>query len=147
MRPIVKYVSEIDGFVYDTEKEAVEAEKKGKGIEELVGKYKKNIDDITFSNGAYSIQRDKEYYESFKNAMNEAIKIYEPYTFEAYEKNCINKTDGVISWGMTGRYLDDNGSILYNYYYRFYCICKTCFREWGQPYYANNCKHSDFKLK
>ncbi|MCP3686311.1 MAG: hypothetical protein GY861_27015 [bacterium] len=27
--------------------------------------------------------------------------------------------------------------------YKWRCICQTCFREWGQPYYADNCNHQD----
>jgi hypothetical protein len=43
------------------------------------------------------------------------------------------------------RTLDDGGHVFYGLACRWMNVCKTCYREWGQPYYANNCNHSASK--
>lgn len=80
-----------------------------------------------FTNGHYSIQRNKDYYENYKDLVIKTIKQF-------------SEADGYtpMSYGWF-RCLDDGRSIFRGIACRILYICPKCYKEWGQQYYANNC--------
>lgn len=80
-----------------------------------------------FSNGEYFIQRDREFYNAYKEAVSQAVAAsgdagdYKAWSYGWY------------------RCLSDSGSIFVGIGYRKDCICTHCYKEWGQPFYANKC--------
>ena len=82
-----------------------------------------------FANGEWNVPRDKSWYERFKKRLVEIVGDigYEPFSYGWY------------------RSLNDSNSPYDGLAYRFMCICPFCYREWGQPYYANHCNHKDKK--
>ena len=82
-----------------------------------------------FTNGGWSVQRDKEWLKKYKAAilkvLGDSFKDYEPWGY---------------SWF---RCLDDGRHWIYSRACRVLNICPTCLREWGQGYYSANCKHQD----
>jgi len=92
-------------------------------IKHLQKKYPLVEDDTCkFANGGYSVQRTKKFYNGYKNTV---IKM-------------VNNRYIPMSYGWF-RCLDDGGSIYYSVACRISCICKNCYKEWGQQYYANKC--------
>jgi len=80
-----------------------------------------------FANGGWSVQRSQEWLYRYKAAILELVPAcdYAPFTY---------------GWWRT---LDDGGSMYYGVALRIEQVCPKCFREWGQPFYAINCSHTD----
>jgi len=80
-------------------------------------------EECKFVNGGWNVQRSKEWLEKYKLHITRIVNIEgpPPYSYGWY------------------RTLDDGGSSFYPLACRVLNICPKCFREWGQPYYANNC--------
>lgn len=78
-----------------------------------------------FSNGHFSVPRSREWLERYRDAVIAIVpeNRYPPFTNGWY------------------RSLGDGGSMFYGAALRTTRICQTCYREWGQPYYANHCDH------
>lgn len=76
-----------------------------------------------FANGEWSIQRSKEWLSEYKEKIEKEIGNlgYTPWTYVWF------------------RCLYDGGHALYGEATRALCVCPKCYKEWGQPYYANNC--------
>lgn len=85
-------------------------------------------DTCNFANGGYPIQRNKHWFESYKIAVIDIIQY----------SHIISSEPLSFNWFRT---LDDSNSKLYTPAYRIVCICSICYKEWGQPYFANICKH------
>lgn len=102
--------------------------------------YKNEDNSMEFANGEYCMQRDKKFYYQLIDTIIQAVALYETWILEHYN-NWLSQTD-VMGWSKLGRYLDDSGSYIYKYWGRQGNICRTCYREWGQMYYANNCNHT-----
>ena len=79
-----------------------------------------------FSNGKYCYQRDKQWLDGYKKTVEWAVSVISPNNYHPW------------SYGWF-RSLDDGQSPLYGHAMRQQQICKKCYREWGQPAYANNC--------
>jgi len=144
MKKINKYVDELSGREYSSKADVIKSENKNKGIKQLFAFWKYPKDDGTcrFANGEWCYQRTEGEYHRFQEALIEAINTYEPWIAEQYKKHGGLKKEYVKGGTMIGRYLDDGDSELYHQYGTLSNICPVCFREWGQPYYANNCKHT-----
>jgi len=80
-----------------------------------------------FGNGKYSVQRTEEWFGLFIKDMLKEVESsdisYAPFSYGWF------------------RSLQDGGHWQYSLAYRWQCICNICFKEWGQPYYANHCSH------
>ena len=144
MKTIEKYVDELSGREFKTIEEAIESEKKNGGIKKLFSFWKQPKDDGTcrFSNGDWCYQRSDVEYLRLQDALIKATNDYHPWIAKQYEEHGGLKREYVFGGAMIGRYLDDNNSELYTWYSILSNICKTCYRQWGQMYYANNCKHN-----
>jgi len=77
-------------------------------------------------------QRNRIWYEDLKDAITKAAQKVYPKALKEY--------GSVLTYGFM-RTVDDDGSPFYRLTGRLYRICDTCFREYDQPYYANNCKN------
>lgn len=78
-----------------------------------------------FANGGWAVQRDADWLKRYKDRILVMVGDL-GYTPQSY------------GWF---RCLDDGGHAFYSRACRMLNVCPKCFREWGQPYYANNCKH------
>ena len=145
MKIINKYIDEISGREFKTQDEAIKSEKKNGGIKRLFSFWKYPKDDGTcrFANGEWCYRRTEGEYKMFQEALIKAINDYEPWIAKQYEKHGGLRKEYVKGGTMIGRYLDDGNSELYSYYHILSNICSVCFREWGQPYYANHCNHKE----
>jgi hypothetical protein len=89
-----------------------------------------NDPDISFANGKYCIQRTEGWLENFKALVLDAIQHNHIIKFKPFS----------YGWYRT---LDDGNSPFYRIALRATYVCPTCFKEWGQAYYANNCNHKN----
>ena len=81
-----------------------------------------------FANGGYFIQRSEKYFTDYKDLIIKKVKEFSE-AGDSYTP---------LSYGWF-RCLDDGGSLFYGVACRILQICKTCYKEWGQIYYANKC--------
>ena len=88
-------------------------------------------DGTNFVNGDWCIQRSAKWLEMYK-------------TFIEVEIGDIGHTPWTYGWF---RVLDDGGHQMYGQACRALQVCPICYKEWGQSWFANNCDHSDVKLK
>lgn len=115
----------------DTQKEAEECFEKCKRIRFFESKYPEPYDPhCDFGNGNGYVQRNSKWYKEFVKDL----------------KNLQNhpelKTEVLTRFnGSLGRILNDSNFPEYIHWLRLWCICIACYREWGQPYYANHCHH------
>ena len=144
MKIISKYIDEISGREFKTQAEAIKSEKKNGGVKKLFAFWKYPKDDGTcrFANGEWCYQRTKGEYHLLQENLIKAINDYEPWIAKQYKEYGGLKKEYIKGGHMIGRYLDDGNSELYEQYRVLSNICPVCFREWGQPYFANNCKHN-----
>ena len=92
------------------------------------GAFPKVVDEnCEFVNGGWNVQRTKEWLRRYKQRIAHIINIKDPSPYS-------------YGWYRT---LDDGGSMFYGLACRVMNICLKCFREWGQPYYANSCDCKD----
>lgn len=144
MKTIKKYVDEISGKEFNKKEDAIKSEKKSIGIKDLFSFWKEHPDDGTcrFENGGWCYQRTENEYFKLKDSIIKAVKTYEPWIAKEYKKNGGLKREHVHESYVLGRYLYDSDSGIYRWYGLLSNICPTCYRQWGQQYYANNCSHS-----
>mgnify|MGYP000867998544 CR=1 FL=1 len=145
MKTISKYIDEISGKEFKTADEAITSEKKSSGIEKIFSFWNKHPESkgCDFENGGWAYQRTEEDFLKLKDAIIEAVKSYEPWIYKQYEKSGGLTREHLGSGYIIGRFLDDgNAGEIYKYYRILSNVCPVCFREHGQPYYANNCKHN-----
>lgn len=143
MKTIQKYVDELSGREFANRKDAIKSEKKNGGIKKLFSFWKKPPKDKSceFANGGWCYKRTDVEYLLLQDALIKAVNDYEPYIAKQYEKVGGLQRKHLGSGYMIGRYLNDGDSELYGWYCALSNVCQKCFREWGQPYYANHCKH------
>lgn len=127
-----------------TIEQAIESEKKNGGIKKLFSFWVRPKKDKTcnFTNGKWCYQRKDHEYLKLVDALIKGVNEYEPWIASQYEKHGGLKREYIGGGYMIGRYLDDGHSELNEWYHIISNICPKCFREWGQPYYANNCNHN-----
>jgi hypothetical protein len=83
-----------------------------------------------FANGGWSIVRDAKWLTKYRHTVEALVASKrDPWTY---------------GWM---RELDDSGTWQYEFAVRVLNVCPTCYREWGQAYYANNCPHNASKDK
>jgi len=76
------------------------------------------------ANDKFSVQRSKGWLRRYKTVVEEWVdNKYEPWSYAWF------------------RCLDDSKSPYYGVACRALCVCSQCYREWGQRYYADRCKH------
>jgi hypothetical protein len=146
MKKLEIYVDEISNRRFDKIEDAIKSEKKNGGIKKLFSFWKYPPKDIgcSFANGSWCYKRTDVEYLRFMDALLKAITDYEPWIAKQYKEAGGLTREHMGSGYMIGRYLSDGNSELYDKYLTLSNICSKCFREWGQPYYANKCTH-DFK--
>ncbi len=127
MKITVNKCKECGAIFEDAEKYQEHMADEGRKIAFLFRYPKVEDDNCKFANGGWSVQRSKEWHDSYRDDIVELVNIssYPPLSY---------------GWFRT---LDDGGSMFYGLACRITNICPKCFREWGQAYYANNCNHVD----
>ena len=143
MKTLEIYVDEISNRRFDKIEDAIASEKKNGGIKRMFSfwKYAPKDKSCDFANGRWCYQRSEGEYLLFKDNLIDAIKQYEPWIAKQYKEVGGLSREHLGSGYIIGRYLSDGDSELYNQYLTLSNICPKCFREWGQPYYANHCNH------
>lgn len=117
-------------LIFEDEKEYKLHLAKERALKELADEFPEVKDKTcNFANGGYSIQRDKTYLDDYKKEVIRIVKVF-------------NNGGGYspLSYGWF-RCLDDGGSMFYVIACRILNICPKCYKEWGQQYHTNNCKH------
>jgi hypothetical protein len=144
MKVINKFVDEISGREFAKREDAIKSEKKNAGIKKLFSfwKYPPKGKGCRFENGEWCYQRTYVDYLRLVDSIVKAVKDYEPWIAKQYESHGGIQRKHIGGGFMIGRYLDDGRSELYSWYRIISNICPKCFREWGQPYYANHCSCS-----
>ena len=94
-------------------------------IEKVFPSVKDNL--CKFANGGWSVQRSKEWLDKYKAEIIKLIPTCDDTLFS-------------YSWW---RYLSDSHNPYYTIAWRILKVCPKCYREWGQPFYAINCTHTD----
>lgn len=123
---------EFCGDLFEDDKEYKNHYKEHLSIEKINEKYPK-VEEINceFSNGKFSVQRSKEFIDGYADMLKKAVV-----------ETCTGRTKKELEESSPysyyfGRVLDDWNSVFSSY--RLHCFCQKCFKEWGQPYYANKC--------
>jgi len=141
MKEVAKFLDEIAKREYDSAEKASKAEERSREIMEAFSFYDEPADPLCkFGNGEWSIQRTKDFYGWIQDGIIRLVNKQEPRIAEQFEKHGGLSRENVKGGYIIGRYLDDWKSPLYKWWGILYNICPKCFREYGQPYYAINCK-------
>lgn len=147
MKSVTQYKDEVTGALFNTAKAAIASEKKHMSLRKMFSwaksgekaTTKKNEHDTcSFANGGWCVQRDKAFVDRLTNTIIEAVFLFEPWVWKEYEKHGGLKPEFVHGTALLGRYLES--SPISKYLSLHLCVCKKCFREYGQPYYAIQCK-------
>ena len=144
MESVHKYRDEFTGKLYDTPADAIAAEKVSKDIIDAFSFYNPIETECDFLNGRWCIQRTEEFYNRMIDTLIDMIERHEPWIAEQYmTKGTPLSRVLVRGYSFVGRLLDDNNSPLHKWWCIQSNICPTCFREYGQLYYALQCAHDD----
>lgn len=143
MKKIEKFVCSITGQEFDTEAAAVKHENMAKEISETFSFWtepeEKSCD---FANGEYIIQRDQAFWEKMQDNVDAMVRKYEPWIIKNCEKDGEPWKKEFVRGYYVMRCLDDGGSLLYVWALRLLEICHICYRQYGQLYHANHCRHN-----
>jgi hypothetical protein len=133
MEIVTKYKA-FDGSEFTSEAACIQHEQNCNIAEKIMQGIPKEPDGCYFANGSGYIQHDK---SKLLQTRNEFIEFCKRYSSHKWLQETIDKGwDAHSSWA--GRILDECAPRSINkQWYRFSCIDSN-FREWGQPYYANN---------
>ena len=143
MKTIKQYECEISGRKFDKKTDAIKYEKMMLDIQNTFSFYKKIKDDnLSFANGKYAIQRDEDFYNKLLDGLIKMIKKYEKSLWVKCKDWGGLTRDNVKGHSSLGRWLGDSDSPLYHWWGIQGNICPKCYREYGQMYYALNCKHT-----
>jgi len=140
----VKFVNEITGREFDNEKDALMSEASSISIASIFRFWKQPKEakhSCDFDNWNWCYQRTKEDLDALTTAIIRAVNLHEPWIAEQYKKEGGIKPEHVNALFMLGRYLDDGNSEIRKWLSIHTCICPTCFRQYGQIYYATHCAH------
>jgi len=133
MEVITKYKA-VDGVEFYEEQQCADYETLISKTDRIMGSLKLIPDhDSGFGNGKYYIQQTK---DSFLIVRKELLELTKTFITHEWVKQSID--DESMSLSYVARLVDD-GNIrpLNSAFYRLACI-DSSFKEWGQPYYANN---------
>jgi hypothetical protein len=99
-------------------------------LQELNRKFPK-VDDTgcKFVNGDFSVQRSEKWLDSYKKEIVALVSMFKQIPSE-YKPT-------TYGWF---RALGDSNSMFYDPACRVLNVCPKCFKEWGQLYFAKNCK-------
>lgn len=89
------------------------------------------------ANNDIGVQRTEEEYNLLLDTIIKATKEFEPWIAKEYGNKLIR--ENIKGWSFIGRYFDDGDSPLYKWWEVQGNICKVCYKEYGQMYYALNC--------
>jgi hypothetical protein len=104
-----------------------------------------------FSNGGWAVKRDLKWLMGYKRDIEDVVLVWQHNQYNAYVKSGIWKDYGLDephefnprkpwTYGWF-RELDDSNGWPYRFALRATNVCETCYREWGQMYYAIHCHH------
>lgn len=144
MKAVTKYKNEITGAEFNDKEKCRKSEAESLSIKKIFSFWKENKnpkDSCEFSNGGWCFQRSSADLDALTHAIIKAVALHEPSIAEDYQKK-----DGGIKpvhvnaqfW--LGRILSESNSEIYHFLCIHGSICSRCYREYGQQYYAINCK-------
>ena len=134
MTPFIKYLAD-DGSEHRTADAAIAHERLCANVAEIMALLPALPDDprCKFANGNGYIQHDAQNVQRVRNALLGLANQLKPHDW--LQKSM---ADPAIHASWAGRLLDEEyPRPLSRAWYRFHCIDSE-WREWGQPYYANN---------
>jgi hypothetical protein len=141
MKTKTKFVDEISGQEFNTTRKALKSEERSKDIKQMFSFWK---DYKLDGNDEVGKQRTKAEYDKLILTIMTAIKKYEKWVYGEYK----NAKQGdcfipkyIKGYSMVDRYLDDGGiNDIYRWWNTQLTVCQNCYKQYGQPYYALNCK-------
>lgn len=152
MKTEAVYIDEISKKRFSSEAKALKSEYSSKAIKEMFSWIvdaekatrlpSEKGDSCKFANGGWSVQRDAIFRQKLILCILQAVKKHEPWIAKQFEKDGGLKPEYISGFSGLSRYLGDGESFLCYWDSLLACICKKCYRQYGQPYYAINC-HCD----
>lgn len=143
---VESYKDCVSGKIFDNKYDAIESELKSADIEHTFESFYGTMyfNDTNFVNGNYCIQRNELFYIHLLKTIVSMVHKHEPHIIEWYSnKGALFTIESVSGQTYVGRLLSEKRSQVSKWYSVQMCICPTCYREYGQPYYALNCEHND----
>lgn len=140
MKKITKFIDEISGEEFNSKTKAKTSERKNIVIKNAFNFYIKDKKKPKDGNDDIGVKRTEEFYYKLIDTLIAMVKKYEPRILENYEKVGGLTRDYTKGWSMLSRFLDEGNSNLYKWWGIQGNICPKCFREYGQMYFALNCK-------
>lgn len=135
METITKFKA-YDGVEFTNSNKCEEYEKQSREVEAIIIQLpqKPELPGGGFENGKGYLQHNE---ELFMKIRSELLEFAKKFTDHQWIQQSIDKgTDVHASWA--GRLIDECGiNALRKAWNRIMCV-DSSFREWGQPYYANN---------
>ena len=143
MKTAIRYVDEVSGKEFKSLQEAQKSESRHSAIKNIFSfwKFVPKDKDCSFGNGNWCHQRTETEYFRLIDGIIEAVNKHEKWIAKDYAKHGGLKREYVMGGTFLGRYLNDSHSPIDRWFAIQMCICPKCYREWGQPYFAINCKH------
>jgi hypothetical protein len=141
VKTVERFVDEISGKDFKTQKEAISSEIRHGGIKKLFD-FWKPAGDFKCDNDR-CFQRSDVDYLRLQDALVKAVVHYEPWIDKHYKKEGGMSRKYMQGGFIIGRFLSDGNSDLYKWYCVLSNICTKCFREFNQPYGANHCTHNN----
>ena len=134
MKQVIKYEAK-DGAVFDSAEKCLEHEALIDEIDAVMSALPKkpNSDTCRFDNGHGYIQHSS---ADFLAAKNSLLRIANRIWPHKWFVSTIERPDE-RHHGYAGRLISEMAAPLYKAWYRISCTDKN-YREWGQPYYAEN---------
>ena len=143
MKTVQKFINEATGEEFTDQKACETAEARSSSIKKIFsfwGEVRDPKNSCDFSNGKYCYQRAAYDRLMLAGAILTAIKLHVPALVKKYTDIGGLKLEHVSQDTYMGRYLSETNSEIYRYLYTHGCICHNCYRQYGQLYYAINCK-------
>ncbi len=138
MRQVTKYKAN-DGSEFTDAAECIKHERNCADADEIMSKLPTKPNTCDFSNGGGYLQHDKDTFLVVRNKFCEFAKRYTDHKW--IQDTIDNGMDAHPSW--VGRMIDECAPrSISKLWYRFMCVDSE-FREWGQPYYADNPDKAD----
>lgn len=132
MKIISKFAAK-DGVEFATECECLGYEDACSDIDQIISMLPEKPNTCEFSNGGGYIQHEMESFMKTRNAYLEYVKVYTDHKW--IQQSIDMGIDAHPSW--IARISECFPDYIAKKWYRFQCVDDQ-FREWGQPFYADN---------
>ena len=142
---VSKFRDDLSGKLFDKLEDAMASEHKHRDIQNAFSFYGEVVDDTCdFQNGEYCVQRDEDFYNRLLDTLVDCVKKWYPEIASRYIEETGSFDRDNVKESFVGMQLSEastDSSALSEWWDIQCSICPICFREYGQPIFALNCKH------